>query len=458
MLNKFTRYSRAAAAACMFGYSGALLADDADGLQQRLQQLEQQMLRAQQAHEQEIKSLRARISAMEGAAQQATPAHTATPPAATVGMGASPAGAGGNLAVGLSTLVTAGGSSAGDEEISGLQAGGHDPNRNGFTAQNIELTLSGSVDPYFDAQASIVLVIDQHGETKVELEEAFAVTRALPHGLQIKGGQYYTEFGRHNVLHPHAWAFVDQPVILSRLLGPDGLRSQGARVSWLMPTPWYSELYVGAQNAKGHPVVSFLYEEEEFVGGYELIHRDVEDFSDLLYSARWLNGFDLSDTLSVNLGLSALRGPNASGPDTSTSIHGADLYLKWQPLVTQRGFPFVAWHSELLNRRYQTPGATLKDSGGFTQALWGFKPGWVAGLRLEYAEGSGGAGGYDISADSLRDNRTRVSPNLTWYLSEFSKLRLQYNHDRAEFLADGRADSLWLQFEYSLGAHAAHQF
>lgn len=41
MLNIFTRYSRAAAAACMFAYSGAPLADDAEAVQQRLRQLEQ---------------------------------------------------------------------------------------------------------------------------------------------------------------------------------------------------------------------------------------------------------------------------------------------------------------------------------------------------------------------------------------------------------------------------------
>lgn len=448
MLNKFTRYSRAAAAACMLGYSGALLADDADGLQQRLQQIEQQMLRAQQAHEQEIKSLRARISAMEGTAQQAQPAPvpTATPPGHTP------------IQVGLSSLFTAGGSSVDNAALEGLQAGGHDPKRNGFTVQNVELTLGGTVDPYFDAQASLILQIDAGGKTKVELEEAFFTTRGLPAGLQVKGGQYFTEFGRHNPQHPHSWAFVDQPLVLSRLFGGDGLRSQGARVAWLTPLPWYSELYVGAQNPNGETATSFLYEKDKKVGGHTLLDRKARDANDLLYSARWLNGVDLSDTVSMNLGLSGLRGPNASGLGTDTAIYGADLYLKWQPAHSQRGFPFASWHTELLNRRYQTDAATLKDWGGFTQALWGFTPGWVAGLRLEHAEASGGAESYDVSADALRDNRTRLSPNLTWYPTEYSKLRLQYNRDWTQHLAEKDAHALWLQMEFSLGAHAAHKF
>ena len=59
-------------------------------------------------------------------------------------------------------------------------------------------------------------------------------------------------------------------------------------------------------------------------------------------------------------------------------------------------------------------------------------------------------------ADTERATRWRISPNVTWYPSEFSKLRLQYNYDDR----DGKGDdhSVWLQFELLLGAHAAHKF
>jgi hypothetical protein len=47
-------------------------------------------------------------------------------------------------------------------------------------------------------------------------------------------------------------------------------------------------------------------------------------------------------------------------------------------------------------------------------------------LRGEYADGNKGA--FDTS-DIFRGERTRISPALTFYPSEFSKLRLQYNYD-----------------------------
>ncbi|MDB6122515.1 MAG: hypothetical protein JWQ71_1508, partial [Pedosphaera sp.] len=50
----------------------------------------------------------------------------------------------------------------------------------------------------------------------------------------------------------------------------------------------------------------------------------------------------------------------------------------------------------------------------------------------------------------------RISPNLTWYPSEFSKIRLQYNFDHRNGIGDDH--SVWMQFEFLLGTHAAHKF
>ena len=401
----------------------------------------------------QIDSLVRRIEELEKRAGQSL-----NVPPAMAATGAASAG-NGALQIGLSGLFAGGGSSVDNDALSRLQGGAHDPNQNGFVVQNVELSIGATVDPYFDAKAHLIFQIDSDGETVVELEEAFFTTRSLPGGLQIKGGQYFTEFGRQNKRHPHSWSFVDQPVVLSRFFGGDGLRGQGARLSWLTPTDWYSELIVGLQNAKGETMTSFLNAPGEEIGGHTLLDRDARRFGDLLYTARWLNGFDLSDTISMNLGVSGLWGPNASGDNTDTRIVGTDWYMKWLPARTQRGFPFVSWHTEVLWRQYEAGDLgtanreTLRDWGMFTQALWGFKPGWVAGLRWEYATADG-----DTATDPLRDTRKRLSPNLTWYPTEYSKLRLQYSRDWTEHLVDGSADTLWLQVEFGIGSHAAHVF
>ena len=131
--------------------------------------------------------------------------------------------------IGLVGTVAVGGSTANDIE-GGTQLGGHDPNQRGFTLQGLEATFSGAVDPYFRGNANITFSIDSSGESFLEVEEAWLETLSLPGGLSLRAGQIWTEFGRHNPTHLHAWGFVDAPLANGRFLGPDGLRNPGARV------------------------------------------------------------------------------------------------------------------------------------------------------------------------------------------------------------------------------------
>ena len=366
------------------------------------------------------------------------------------------------MEIGVSALFVAGGASKGNSTIANLQRGGHDPSKIGFTLQNLELTLGGAVDPFFDAQTNIIMLLNDQGEAILEIEEAYLLTKQLPGGLQIKAGQFYTEFGRQNRLHPHTWSFVDQPIVLNRLLGGDGLRSQGAQISWLARLPWYAELFFGVQNTKGATGNSFLSAEHSH--GHEEATETSDEYlidgaEDFLYSARWLNGLDFSDNISANLGFSGLWGPNANGvgteKDLRTAIYGTDLYLKWQASNSSRGFPFVSWHTEYLFRTYEEIEEdifTRKDSGWFSQFSYGFKPGWITGLRLEMADSN-------EEAENLigADERFRTALNLTWLPTEFSKIRLQYNYDDSNYVGEG-VHLIWLQFEYNLGSHAAHVF
>ncbi|HEV3027386.1 MAG TPA: zinc-regulated TonB-dependent outer membrane receptor, partial [Planctomycetota bacterium] len=154
-------------------------------------------------------------------------------------------------------LAVGGTSSASEAEMRDLEAGGHDPKNRGFTMQNVELTFAGVVDPYLRGDANIVLQIDPNGDTTIELEEAYLTTLEFPYNLQLKAGQYFSQFGRLNATHPHTWDFVDQPVINSRLLGEDGFRGPGGQLSWLTPLPFFAELTGSVQNAQGGTAKSF---------------------------------------------------------------------------------------------------------------------------------------------------------------------------------------------------------
>jgi len=413
--------------------------------------------------------------------------------------------------IGLVGTFAVGGSTA-DDIQGGTQLGGHDPNQNGFTVQGVELNLQGAVDPYFRANANILFSIDAEGESFLELEEAWMETVSLPWNLQLRAGEILTDFGRINTQHPHSWGFVDSPLVSARLLGPDGLRNPGARLAWLAPTPFYTELSVGIQDSQGEHASSFRNSDANhgelgtdaqppgYSGlpyGYRNSDNDrgVNSVGDMLITPRLTTSFELTDSQTLVLGGSAALGPNSSGSsgDTMTQVYGLDLYWKWKSANAHGGFPFVSIQTEPMVMRYQlgafdwdlngngaadtgelvSPATglpavlsreTVTDWGFYSQVLYGFRKDWVAGFRGDYVTGSLGnyeqlgltLDGSPVGRDQLRRERWRLSPNLTWYPSEFSKIRLQYNYDnRADLGVD---HSVWLQFEFLLGAHAAHKF
>ncbi|MBI4326277.1 MAG: hypothetical protein HY674_13585 [Chloroflexi bacterium] len=385
-------------------------------------------------------------------------------------------------------LFAAGASTA--KDIESLELGGHDPKQRGFTVQNLETVFEGKVDPYFRGQANVILQIDPQGETALEAEEAYLETMSLPGNLQVKAGQFFTEFGRLNPMHPHTWDFVDQPLVNGRFLGEDGLRSAGARVSWLTPTPFYSELFLTVANSQGGTAFSFRNDTE---GGlfFQRPHTQerVKGPADMLFVPRYAASFNLSDSQTLVAGTSAAFGPNSSGTGADTQIYGVDLFWKWKSPRQHAGFPFVTWQTEAMLRRYQAgeftnagddlngngaidageadifgdaaihalPRETLTDYGFYSQVAYGIRKGWVAALRGEYLFPEQ-KGLYEdlVSPDPDRASRWRISPNLTYYPSEFSKIRLQYNYDHRNGI--GEDHSVWVQFEFLLGSHAAHKF
>jgi len=334
------------------------------------------------------------------------------------------------------------------QDLPALQAGGHDPQKTGFHLQQLELSVSKAVDPYFRFDAN--LVFNNGG---VEIEEAYATTLGLPYGLQARIGKFLTRFGRLNATHPHTWDFVDQPFMLSRLFGGEGNRGLGFEVSWLAPTPWYAEVVASVTEAQSEGATrSFIPVDENTE--FNVVH--LTDFDNTLALKQF---FALSDDVSLMWGLSFAVGPNPNGPRTFSQLYGTDLYLKYRPL-TEGDFTVLSLQAEGYFRVRQTPGDALLDVGGYAYGFWRFQPNWGTALRYEY--GSPASNRAGTLADDYLDpfwlaNRHRLSANLTFWPTEFSRIRLQGSVD---FLGwqDRPNLAAFLAFEFSVGAHGAHKF
>lgn len=392
-------------------------------------------------------------------------------------------------------LGAIGSSSLNDDALVGINAGAHDPLRSGFTFQQAELSFGGKLDDWLRAEAHIV-----RSEEGLELEEAYLATTGR--SAEVKLGQFYLPFGLQNRRHPHAWMFIDQNLAITRMFGGEGGRGEGLGVTWdarggaddddVTESNWRSTLYGAVHYADGEALASFRGEGGGGTPGVDPLPAEVDalvarygdltvgnrpfaarDGHGLIYTARWENAWNSNCSTRAQFGLSGAWGPNASSTTGTTRLYGADFSLKWQPKPECR-WPFLLWENEYIARRYgaaafvdntdpvnpvNLPADTLKDWAWYSQLLYGFEPQWAAGLRIEQAGGSGDSIGGRAS-DSLRDDRTRISPLLSYWPEDNLHLRLQYNYDRAQHLGaggtSGTASSYWLGAEWQLGGHTHH--
>jgi hypothetical protein len=326
-----------------------------------------------------------------------------------------------------------------------LQSGGHDPTANGFNLQQLEMSLNTAVDPYFRFTGNIVF--SQFG---VEVEEAYAATTALPANLQLRAGQFLTLFGRLNSTHPHSWDFVDQPFALGRVFGGEGNRGLGVEASWLSPLPWFLEVIGSVTDASGGSTA------RSFLGAGGGGVRSPLDFQ---FTGAVKQFFPLGDELSLVWGLSAADGPTPTGYRNRADVFGTDVYLKYRPLAGGSS-TIVAFQGELFYRRRQVPEDVLSDLSGYGQLLWRFSQRWAAAGRYEFgtpARTLDGALANDALDPDWTANRQRVSANVTFWPTEFSRLRLQAATDLVGW-REQPDTSVFLALEVVMGAHGAHAF
>ncbi|MGE0614324.1 MAG: hypothetical protein AB7P04_01675 [Bacteriovoracia bacterium] len=301
---------------------------------------------------------------------------------------------------------------------------------NGLSLQEAELQLAADVDPYL--RASVLLSLHQEGggtEFGIDPEEVFLETLSLP-SLSLRAGKFKLALGKHNLLHTHAYPFIDAPLIHQNLLGDEGLNEVAISAAILIPAAWYSEIILQGFNPAN---------EELFASPRS------GDWGGL---ARFKNLFDLSDSLTMEVGASGVMGTNQF--DKTSSTLGADLTFKWRPAEGGK-YRALIWATEYLYG--QRPGR-LDDAGQDIATLGGFAT-W---LQFQFAQRWWIQGRYEavgIPKASALPDQVKQSALLGFFPSEFSGIRLQYDH----LLTDNRHDhALALQYNVSIGAHPAHAY
>jgi len=364
-------------------------------------------------------------------------------------------------------------SSEEEAEVPGVLLGGHSELRpEGFSLAESELVLESNVDNLLRGWATVALE-NEEGETVVELEEAYANTLALPAGLAVKFGRFFSDIGYLNRVHGHAWEFVEQPLAYRALLG-NNFGDDGVQVRWVAPTDLFLEIGAEALRGGSFPAGG---EERDGINSWTAFARMGGDVG---AGGAWRFGVSHLGADADGRETAEHEGDEAFGFTGDSALTIVDVVYKWAPggNPAQRNFVFNAeyFHRDEDGALAFTDAADpTRDSstdydgtqkGFYAQAIYQFMPRWRAGLRYDRLKADntlsntvfgGGAAGDEFGHFEEDDPAQRSSVMVDFSNSEFSRLRLQFNRDATR--PEGEKDNqVLLQYIVSIGSHAAHQF
>ena len=446
----------AASMLAILNTSPAFATEDAD-----LNALRAEIAAMKQAYESKINQLEDKVQSLETQQNQTAKRMAKTEPAA--GNAAVPATAqrqvndnGFNPSIGVILNGKYNNFSENDGDIAGFALGEEgERGKEGLGIGESELNFSASVDDKFRGATTIALH-EHEGETEVEVEEAFVATTALPAGMEVKAGRFFSELGYLNSHHSHADDFADRP-LPNRAFLDNNYGDDGVQVSAVLPTPIYTEIGGGVFRGDDFPT-----------GGAS--GNDIGS-----WTAYGRVGGDIDDNTSWRLGLSTLQADGISrdaNEDTvnfngDSSLYIADARAVYAPTgnnaekeIIVQGEYFIRDEDGTYEDSDAGTGAVNyndSQSGWYAQGVYKFHSQWRVGARYSqlYA-GDVPTGLIGSALDDGGHNPWAATTMVDWTNSEFSRVRAQFSREE---VANGQEDNQFtLQYIMSLGAHGAHSY
>ena len=308
----------------------------------------------------------------------------------------------------------------------------------GLTFDEAEISFIAVVDPYWTLVSNIVFA----GDGTVDPEEVWARSTNIP-SLQLKLGQLRGTFGKHGLLHAHAFPFIQAPVIMANTIGEEGFKDPGLEAAWLTPLPWFAELTGGLYAAVGpdadHPLDfgSTQHDNLPFLGHFK-------------------NQLDLNDATTLEIGASILQGRGAD--DHLHSAYGADVTVRNVPPKSSNRRGWIL-QGEYIQKGSSAGGNYSREQdGGYASFQYRLSQTWWTGIRGEQARQSLTDFQVDETGALIPGRVNRGSINVAWVPSEFSFLRLEYSHATADAGIHPTDDRLMIQMSYTIGHHPAHAY
>ncbi len=308
--------------------------------------------------------------------------------------------------------------------------------------REVEIDARAAVDPYADGVFTLAFESEVPGEGEVHVEEAYVRLKRLPFlekpplGLKLRGGRFRPTFGKMNLLHTHDLPQTVRPLVVEEFLGDEGFHANGGSAEFFIPAPWDRE---GS--------LDFTFQALD--AGHLAAAAEARNEFAYLAHLRWFRTF--ADAHNLELGASGYWGPTDPDGKTEIFLGGIDFFYRWKPL---RG---GEWRSLLLggeifaaDREFVDAGSIQEASplGYYLMAQYQIGPRLYAGARWDWTQ-------------SIEDDRIEtygVIPSVSYYLSEFLRLRLNYQRLWSDLDEKDGRDTVFFEVNFLIGAHPPHPF
>lgn len=302
-----------------------------------------------------------------------------------------------------------------------------------FNLREVELDFRAAIDPFADGVVIVSFPSEVPGEVGVEVEEAFVTVKRLPIpifdepplGLKLKVGRFRTEVGRMNRLHLHDLPQTDRPLVTNELFGDDGYVGNGLSAQMFLPffdDESAVELTTQVLAGGGPPVADGSARNPAFVANLRWFRTfaNAHNF-DLAFTFQWGRPDDEHHALT----------------------YGADFLYKWKPARGGEFRSFVLGGQVL---RAETP--TSSPLGYFAFAQYQLTRNTYLGARWDDTA--------TLADDDLR--RHAIAGYLTWYTSEFLRLRIGYQHIISDLADEDGRNTAFVELGFIFGAHPTEPF
>jgi hypothetical protein len=314
-----------------------------------------------------------------------------------------------------------------------------------FFPREFEIAAQANLDPFSRAKIFITrhapggeLVPFETGTegeegTALNVEEGYMEWVKLPLNLGLKVGLFHQQFGMLNRWHSHAYPFQSRDLPNLAFFGEEPLGGAGASLHYLAP-------FGGGGAGTYEATVEVTRSDNAMLWG-------TSDRPSVLVN---LNGFwQLSPSTDLNVALTRL---NASYEDTTNlfdrTVYGGEVAFTWRP-PARAGYRGFTFHGgvKILNGLVgpdgsRAPGGRDRATGTWTMGELRLGYSWLVGAR------------YDWTEDPLDPTQTAtlLSPTITWWQSEFVRVRAEYDLLGRSYM-DGREGKLLLQVTFAMGPH-----